>query len=82
MKSNSQQPSLGLEGEYHRNSGLFADHFLDQRMPEMPEWNEASDWLESFNALRQLYAQAAPGLENANEPQTEEDFIKPVLRLL
>ena len=44
---------------------------------------QTSDKLEStYEQIKQLYASIAEFADNLNEPQTEEQFIRPVLKIL
>ena len=64
----------------YTNQGLFSEHYLETRLRESPEWREN---LEPLRAkLRELYDKKKELLEDANEAQTEEEFIQPVLKLL
>jgi hypothetical protein len=74
-----QQLELAL-GPF-RNQRLFAEHFLRERLPEWSEF-AALDATELFEKLRELWEAEAAGLERANEAQTEERWIQPVLRAL
>jgi hypothetical protein len=74
-----QQLELAL-GPF-RNQRLFAEHFLRERLPEWSEF-AALDATELFDGLRELWEAEAAGLERANEAQTEERWIQPVLRAL
>ncbi len=62
------------------NRSLFSDHFLTERLPQHPAWQE--DVSDLFMQAQQLYENERGGLRAANEAQTEERFIKPLLRLL
>lgn len=59
---------------------LFSQHYLTHRLPDHPEWKE--DPRPAFDAVRDLWRKARRFGESWNEAQTEEEFIKPVLRLL
>ena len=63
------------------NLRLFSEHFLDDRLPGWPEFR-ATPVEELFEELRQLWLAERSGLATANEAQTEERFVKPVLRAL
>ncbi len=65
-----------------RNSNLFSNHYLEKLVQESPEWREASGLKESFAAIKELYGRKARVLENYNESQLEESFIRPALRIL
>jgi hypothetical protein len=62
-----------------RNQRLFSDHFLADRLPEWPEFARL-DAAELFARLLDLWRREAAGLVGANEAQTEERWIQPVLQ--
>jgi len=64
-----------------RNSNLFSNHYLEKLVRISPEWREA-DPSDAFRAIKELYERKARVLENYNESQLEENFIRPVLRIL
>ncbi len=63
----------------HRNHYLFADYYLDHRLLDQPEWR-AADGSAPLAELTRLWAAFTP--THANEAQTEEAWIRPVLRAL
>ncbi|MCB0239233.1 MAG: hypothetical protein KDH08_11460, partial [Anaerolineae bacterium] len=65
----------------HRNHYLFSDYYLDNRVAERREWRD-SDAQPAFDAVSQLWQARRSALLNANEAQTESDWIRPVLDLL
>jgi type I restriction-modification system DNA methylase subunit len=78
MPDYEQVPLVGK----HLNRGLFADYYLNEMVPALPEWDS-----ELFQAGKQALAQIKTlrtGLqpETLDEPQLEERWIQPVLRLL
>jgi len=64
-----------------KNSNLFSNHYLERQVKESQEWREAEPE-QSFSAIKELYQRKARVLENYNESQLEENFIRPVLRIL
>ncbi len=81
-KPGSHQRQLALD-EPLRNRGLFADHFLEERLPDLPQWQETEGLDDAFTAIEKLYEKCALSFTDAtNEDQTENDFIQPVLRIL
>ena len=75
------QHSFGWEACFNR--GLFADHFLEHRLPDMPEWRAADELEEAFKVLQKRYRQHAVRFsKKTNEAQTEHDFVQPVLDIL
>jgi hypothetical protein len=59
---------------------LFSQHYLDNRLPDHPEW--AEDPAPALEAIRPLWQKAAHYGESWNEAQTEEEFIRPILDIL
>ncbi|WP_155987422.1 hypothetical protein [Thermus oshimai] len=64
----------------YRNYGLFSEHFLVNRLPESEEWREDPEPVRA--KLQRLYREKEALLKDANEAQTEEEFIRPVLEVL
>lgn len=64
-----------------QNRRLFSEHFLRERLPEWPEFAEF-DTSERFEQLAALWERERAGLQTANEAQTEERWVQPVLRAL
>ncbi len=60
------------------NNALFSSYHLENVVK-----NQASDTLESvYEPIKQLHTSIAGFAENLNEAQTEEQFIRPVLKIL
>jgi type I restriction-modification system DNA methylase subunit len=67
----------------HRNHFLFSDYYLDNRVRDRPEWrapDTASDVTAALAEIADLWRQFQP--EHDNEAQTEDEWIRPVLRRL
>jgi type I restriction-modification system DNA methylase subunit len=64
-----------------RNSNLFSNHYLEKLVKESPQWRKAEPE-EAFASINELFQRKARALENYNESQLEENFIRPVLRIL
>ena len=43
----------------YRNQGLFADHFLKDRLPELEEWRQAEGLDDAFKAVWELHTEQA-----------------------
>ena len=76
---------LGLQS--YRNTALFSDHFLTNRLPEMAFYRRrgrAATTRAAFDAISKVFRDVDPETTLANSPeaQCEEDIIKPVLRAL
>jgi type I restriction-modification system DNA methylase subunit len=64
----------------HRNHGLFSDHYLDVTLPERSGWKSLVEQAcPLMEGISRLFDSFAP---STNEAQTEEDLVRPVLRLL
>ncbi len=77
--STSDQLALAL-GPYD-NRKLFSDHFLSERLPAWPQF-AAADPASLLHDLAELWDRERAALPAANEAQTEERLIKPVLARL
>jgi hypothetical protein len=76
---------LGLES--YRNTALFSDHFLSERLPEMPWYGRDGRVGRSraaHAAIKEIFERIRPEetLVDAPEAQCEEDVIRPVLQVL
>ncbi|MBZ0310248.1 MAG: hypothetical protein K8I82_29580, partial [Anaerolineae bacterium] len=78
--SDYQQMSLPFS---HLNNGLFADYYLNEIVPTLPEWNDEALFHSGKQVLEQLQALRAEVNPAAlDEAQLEERWVKPVLELL
>jgi type I restriction-modification system DNA methylase subunit len=65
------------------NRGLFSDHYLNERLTARPDVSDLeAEAEEAFEEILQIYRNRAPALEGANEDQTEDQFVRPVLEAL
>ena len=74
-----------LQEAPHRNHGLFSDHYLNDTLPGRADWHLFSQSAEVAGAMaevKSIFAAFAAHAENSNEAQTDDGFIKPVLRAL
>jgi len=79
MPESSQNPLVGAS---HLNNGLFADYYLNEIVPTLPEW-DATLFAEAKSALahlRDLRSHTNPAA--LDESQLEEQWVKPVLDTL
>jgi len=67
---------------WFRNQGLFSDHYLKARLPQLKVWETGKELAAFSQALVSLYNSRKTTLPNMNEAQTEDEFIKPVLDIL
>ncbi|MBA2766293.1 MAG: hypothetical protein H0U33_04900, partial [Solirubrobacterales bacterium] len=75
------RPQLELALGAFENRRLFSANFLFERLPEWPELSAAANQ-DLHRTLRALWAAERAGLSTANEAQTEERLVKPVLAAL
>ena len=64
----------------YKNNGLFSEHFLATRLKDSEDWHQDAELVR--RRLLDLYEAKEELLASAKEAQTEEEFIKPVLKLL
>ncbi len=64
------------------NRGLFSDHFLKARLLQWKEWQTNGELTTFRKQLLSLYESTKPVLSFLNEPQTEKEFVQPLLDLL
>jgi hypothetical protein len=75
----SQPIQLQLAEASHHNQCLFSDHYLDHILPK--HWGILRDEASQImGELQRLYSTFTPNTNN--EAQTEENWIKPVLRAI
>ncbi len=66
--------------QVHRNHGLFSDHYLNATLPGRPRWEDLAERARPvMEEVSALFASFAP---STNEAQTEQDLVRPVLKLL
>jgi hypothetical protein len=66
--------------EHFNNRALFADYYLSERLPELPEWRDDSK--PTFKVLRQLYDRAAARWAQSGEQELRAGLLEPALRAL
>jgi len=76
MQTDTAQPT----GRPHRNHGLFSDHYLNITLPDRPDWRALES--EAAGKMAEVARLLEAFTPSANEAQTEEDLVRPVLRAL
>ncbi len=66
------------DGAFFDNRSLFSDYYLIERLADHAQWSEGV--AGPFQMARDLYDEKRDILDGLNEAQTEEEFIKPLLR--
>lgn len=81
----TEQKDKGLPDQpsaWFLNRGLFSDHFLKARLPQGKEWQPSEELATFRQQLLFLYESTKPIQPFLKEPQTEKEFVQPVLDLL
>lgn len=65
-----------------RNTGLFSDHYLKDRLPKTDWWPKDEVAQPVFERVKTLYDKLAVGLRMSGEGDTEQRFIDKVLEYL
>jgi len=76
----SESVSSAVKRDDMQTKTLFSQHYLENRLPDHPEWGEDPHLV--FEAVRDLWQEAREHGATWNEAQTEEEFIRPVLNIL
>ncbi|MEO8601715.1 MAG: hypothetical protein ABI629_03965 [bacterium] len=66
--------------EHFNNRALFSDHYLRQRLPELPPWKE--DPKPALRQLRALYERAASRWADEREDDLRRGLLEPALSAL
>jgi hypothetical protein len=83
MQTSQVELPLGLEA--YRNTALFSDHYLSERLPSSPWFQRRRQAArDALTEISKIFVDVNPtvSLREASEAQCEEDIIKPVLRAL
>ncbi len=65
-----------------KNQSLFSNYYLDSLIIEQPQWTDTPNIESDYAAIKALFDAIAPNAAHLNEAQTEEQFIRPLLRKL
>src|SRR5438874_9005932 len=77
--SRSSRPAITTSTTSPAKS-LFSPHYLNNRLRDHDEWRE--DVSAPLDELRTLYEKTKTILPTSNEAQTEEEFVRPALKVL
>jgi len=68
----------------YRNQRLFSDHYLQEILPQSDEWKsiDRQKLNEAFAKIQSLYQKKCKIIPSLKESQLEEEFIRPILRIL
>lgn len=77
----SSRDQLRLSVGATQNRNLFPVHFLEDRLPEWPEYADL-DTSELFRVIAEIWERERELLPEFNEEQTEDRLIRPILGAL
>jgi len=75
-------PQPPLLDQPHRNHGLFSDYYLNETLPRRSDWRELLGDAELVMEQIKTIFEGYNPTPNEKEAQTEEDWVRPVLRAL
>jgi hypothetical protein len=81
-KKQHSEEQTRLIAATHNNHYLFSDYYLNELVIDADEWQKGDGIEKAFKEIKELYDRVKPTIDKANESQTEERFIKPVLEIL
>ena len=64
------------------NQSLFSDYYLDSLIIKLPQWTDTPNIESDYAAIKARFDAVVPNAEHLNEPQTEREFIQPLLEQL
>lgn len=77
----AQQLTLWPEA-LHRNHYLFSDYYLNERLPSLPDWQNPSGLSTAIDKVKTIWISVRDTIDKTKEPQTREQLINPVLKVL
>ena len=82
----ASQVELPLGLEAYRNTALFSDHYLADRLPQLPWFTDRRRTASraAYDAIHAIYNDLRPEeqLPGAPEEQVEDDLVRPILEAL
>ena len=66
--------------QFFNNRALFSDHYLMNRVPELPEWKQDSK--PAYRDLNELYKDVSTRVVNKGESVLHDDLVTPCLNAL
>jgi hypothetical protein len=70
------------KGNVFNNRSLFSNHYIETYIPKTPEWKEDEKAQIAFNEISKVYQQNQRAMAAYKEAQLEDNFIRPVLKVL
>ena len=64
------------------NSGLFSNHYLENMIQKVPEWDEDTHLREAYSQIKEIFDRKGRNFERYVEADLEHNWIRPVLDIL
>ena len=64
------------------NSGLFSNHYLENMIQKVPEWDEDNHLREAYSQIKEIFDRKGRNFERYVEADLEHNWIRPVLDIL
>lgn len=68
------------EKDFLKNNRLFSDYYLEELLTKEPIWD--IDVSQYFKKIKEIYERKKDTVAVLNEPSLEDQFIRPILRVL
>lgn len=83
MRRTFMQTALLNSSVPFRTKNIFSTHYLNDLLKQLPEWKQFGNGNKNaFIEICRIKEKKETILENLTEPQLEEEFIRPILRIL
>jgi type I restriction-modification system DNA methylase subunit len=60
------------------NSGLFSNHYLENMIQKVPEWDDDAHLRETFSQIKEIFERKGKNFESYVEADLEHNLIRPV----
>jgi type I restriction-modification system DNA methylase subunit len=65
-------------GDVFNNSGLFSNHYLENMIQKVPEWNDDAHLFEAYSQIKEIFEKKRKNLEKYVEADLEHNWVRPV----
>jgi hypothetical protein len=65
-------------GDVFNNSGLFSNHYLENMIQKVPEWNDDAHLFEAYSQIKEIFEKKKKNLEKYVEADLEHNWVRPV----
>ena len=66
------------KGDVFNNSGLFSNHYLENMIQKVPEWDDEAHLLETFSRIKEIFDRKGKNFERYVEADLEHNWVRPV----